>query len=158
MSKVKSYKKYVVQRSVGGKSVEKNDNGEPVLGKLIKDKVRITPEMAETLNHGWDSTMRPISFYWKEDNDETVEADKRQATKKSKSKKSIDKLKEQSDELFGLEIENKKLKLKKENEALNEESQKTPTKKELVSEAKELGIDSSGNVSELKERLANHKA
>lgn len=156
MSRVKSYKQFVVQRTVGGRGVEKNEDGTPKLGKCIKQNVRITPEQAETLNDGWDSTQRPISFYWKEDAEATVEAEKKQASKKAKAKTSIDKLKSQSDELVTLEMEKKSLKLKDEIEELK--NKKTPTKKELVAECNDLELDSNGNVNELKERLANHKA
>lgn len=156
MSKVKSYKQYVVQRTVGGKGVEKNEDGTPQLGKLIKQNVRITPEQAETLNDGWDSTQRPISFYWKEDEPATIEADKKQASKKAKAKTSIDKLKTQSDELVTLEMEKKSLKLKDEIEELK--ATKGPGKKELVEKCEDMEIDSTGNVKELKERIANHKA
>ncbi len=156
MSLVKTYKKHVVLRSVGGKSVEKNEDGSPKLRECIKENVRITPEMAATLNHGWDSTQKPISFYWIIDESSTERDDAKQISKKAKAKTSIDKLKAQSDELVTLEMEKKSLKLKDEIEELK--ATKAPVKKELVEECEDLEIDSTGTVKQLKERLANHKA
>ena len=155
MSRVKTYSKYVVERSVGGRSVVKNEDGTPKLGKLMRNNIRITPEIAATLNDGWDSIEKPIAFYYVVDEDASIKANEKAKTKKSKSKKNIDKLKEANEELLLADIENKKLKLKEENEAL-----KVPkkTKKELVAECENLGIETSGNVKELNERIANHKA
>lgn len=158
MSRVKTYFKYVVKRSVGGKSVLKNEDGTPQLGEVQKTNVRITPEQAELLNHGWDSTQKPIAFYWAIDEQATNRDNEKQEVKKAKSKTNIDKLTDQNEKLLAAELENKTLKIEKENEDLKEEKQKAPTKKELVAECDDLGIDATGNVKELKERLANHKS
>jgi hypothetical protein len=64
--RAKCYNKHVVQRTVGGRDVEKDENGLPVLGKLVKSNIIITPEMAETLNFGWDSSEKPLSYYYVE--------------------------------------------------------------------------------------------
>ncbi len=168
MSLVKTYKKHVVQRSVGGKSVEKNEDGTPKLGKCLKENVRITPEMAATLNHGWDSTQKPISFYWVIDEGSTEKDDAKQKQKKAKSKTNAKALQDANNELLLAEIKNKKLKLEKENTELKTKegdgkktsvpAEKKPTKKELVAECESEQLDTSGNVQQLTERLANHKA
>lgn len=173
MSLVKTYKKHVVQRSVGGKSVEKNEDGTPKLGKCLKENVRITPEMAATLNHGWDSTQKPISFYWVIDEGSTEKDAVKQKQKKVKSKTSAKALQDANNDLLMADIENKKLKLQKENAEMKtkevdgkkndngpdkKEVIKKPIKKDLVAECDKKGLDTSGNVNELTERLANHKA
>lgn len=66
MNKAKTYNKYLVTRTVGGKGVKKNEDGTPVLGECVKTNIRITPDLAELLNHGWDSIEKPISFYHQE--------------------------------------------------------------------------------------------
>ena len=40
---------------------------------------------------------------------------------------------------------------------IKKEEPKLPTKKELVAECEEKGLDTNGNVKQLNERLANHK-
>ena len=171
MSRVKTYKKHVIERSVGGKSVEKNEDGTPKLGKCLKENVRITPELAETLNHGWDSTQKPISFYWILDEVSTEKDAAKQKLKEAKSKTSAKTLQDANNELLLAEIENKKLKLQEENKKINtggskkandihgeKESTPKPLKKALVEECESEGLDTSGNVKVLTERLANHKA
>jgi predicted DNA-binding protein len=64
--RVKTYEKYRVERSIGGRQVLVNEDGSPKLGGLMKSNIRITPEQAETLNEGWDSCEKPLTFYWKE--------------------------------------------------------------------------------------------
>ena len=168
MSLVKTYKKHVVERSVGGKSVVKNEDGTPKLGKCLKENVRITPEMAATLNHGWDSTQKPISFYWIIDEPSTEKDAVKQSHKKAKSKTSAKALQDANNELLMADIENKKLKLQKENkdleenkgdgEKISDQGDKKPLKKDLVTDCESKGLDTSGNVKQLTERLSNHKA
>jgi hypothetical protein len=65
-ARARTYNKYVVKTSVGGKEKLKNEDGSPKLGDLVKTNVRITPEQAETLNHGWDSTEHRLTYYYVE--------------------------------------------------------------------------------------------
>lgn len=80
MNRAKTYNKHVVSRSVGGGSVRKNEDGSPVLDECVKTNIRITPEMADTLNHGWDSVEKPLAFYYvevKEEKKESIKSDAR---------------------------------------------------------------------------------
>lgn len=84
MSNLKTYSKYVVQRSVGGREVKKEKDGSPVLGECVKTGVRISQEQAEMLNYGWDSSEKPLSFYFKEISTEDEEkAIRKEAFKKA---------------------------------------------------------------------------
>lgn len=74
--RAKVYDKYVVARSVGGRSVKKNKDGSPVLGELVKTNVIITEDLAETLNFGWDSTEMALTYFYKEVVKEDLNAEK----------------------------------------------------------------------------------
>lgn len=108
--RAKVYTKYLVKRSIDGKTAQKDEKGNPILTDVMKTNIVITPEQAAELNHGWDSTEKPVSFYYKEDEVE------------------------EGDELDSL------------------------TKDQLVAKCNELGLETTGNKPELKERIANHKA
>ena len=141
---VKTYTKYYTKRTMGGsgKSVEKDENGLPVLGDVVKRNVRITPAMAATLNDGWDSIEKPISFYYKLDEEaereqkerEEKEAQKVQAEKDQMKAKVMEELK---DELRA------ELKAEMQGEAKDVEKEK---RKALFTEAKELGLDVAKNI------------
>lgn len=78
--RAKTYSKYKVERSIGGREAQKNEDGTPVLsGEPIKTNIRITPEQAELLNEGWDSVEKPLTFYYQEVGDseapETLDRD-----------------------------------------------------------------------------------
>lgn len=64
--RAKVYDKYVVARSVGGRSVKKNNDGSPVLGEKVKTNIIVTEDLAETLNFGWDSTEMALTYFYKE--------------------------------------------------------------------------------------------
>lgn len=74
--RAKAHNKYVVQRTVGGRDVEKNKDGSPVLGKIVKGNVVITSQMADSLNRGWASSEKPLSYYYVEVKDETTDTKK----------------------------------------------------------------------------------
>ncbi len=73
MRRAKVYNKYLVKRSVSGKDAAKDDKGNPILSDLLKSNIVITPEQAEVLNFGWDSREKPVSFYYKEVEEEKNE-------------------------------------------------------------------------------------
>ncbi|MFZ7121776.1 MAG: hypothetical protein ACOWWH_12620 [Eubacteriaceae bacterium] len=77
MSRVKTYNKYYVKRSIDGKTAHKNEDGSPVLGDIHKTKLRLTPEQAEELNFGWDSPEKPLSFFCKEVEEEETKTEER---------------------------------------------------------------------------------
>ncbi len=104
------YTKYLVKRSIDGKTAKKDVQNNPILTDVMKTNIVITPEQAAELNFGWDSIEKPVSFFYKE--------------------------------------------VKEEKPNDKEE------RKELFTEAKELGLEVAKNIKteELKGRIANHKA
>jgi len=147
----KTYTKYVVKRSIGGRAVQKEEDGMPVLGDVIKTNIRITPAQADTLNDGWDSVEKPISFYYMLD--EKAEERAYQKAKEIEAQKQAEK-----DEMKRQVMEEAKAELlaemKKDSKADDKEERKA-----LFVEAKELGLEPAKNIKTeaLKELILNEK-
>jgi ABC-type nitrate/sulfonate/bicarbonate transport system substrate-binding protein len=144
MSKVlaRTYKKYEVQRSIGGRQVLKNEDGGPVLGRVIKSNIRITPYTADMLNDGWDSIEKPIAFYYMADEEaeqkrleaEELAKQEAEAEKEAMKKKLMEELKDELRE-----------EVKKELGSSDKDAEKEK-RKALFAKAKELGLNAAKNI------------
>lgn len=130
--RAKVYTKYVVKRSLGGKQVQKKEDGSPVLGDVLKRNIVITPEVAETLNFGWDSTEVPLSFYYMPDEEANARAEKEEEEIASRKQSEREKLKA---EVLA--------ELKKDQAPKSDDKEK---RKALFEEGKSLGLEFAKNI------------
>lgn len=144
MSKVlaRTYKKYEVQRSIGGRQVLKNEDGSPVLGRVIKTNIRITPYTADMLNDGWDSIEKPISFYYMAD--EEAEKKRLEAEKAEQERVDAEKAAMKAELMKELKAELKN-EVKADLKNDDKEAEKAE-RKELFAKAKELGLNVAKNI------------
>ena len=126
---VRSYDKYYLKKHPGTGEVLL-EGKKPILVECAKHDCRLEPRHVITLNRGWQNS--GVYFVEVIKKTEDIPVEKKQALKGS-------------DEIeLGSGLEKEVNLVKK-------------TKRELVAECKKLEIEANGNVTELTERLANHK-